>query len=88
MEARITEARVLSAYHVQLKFDDGTEGQKDFSDLVGKGVFADWKNYENFKKVKITHKGRVLEWENERDFCADSLYLAITGKTLAEYAAD
>jgi hypothetical protein len=25
----------------------------------------------------------VLEWPDERDFCADSLYLAITGKTFA-----
>ena len=88
MEARIKEARVLDGYRVQLRFTDGTEGNKDFSDLVGKGIFADWTNYENFKNVKITHNGRVLEWAGNRDFCADSLYLAITGKTFAEYAAD
>jgi uncharacterized protein DUF2442 len=88
MEARIKEIKVLDGYQVKLRFTDGTEGQKDFSNLAGKGVFADWKNYDNFRKVQITHKGRVLEWEGERDFCADSLYLAITGKTFAEYAAD
>jgi hypothetical protein len=83
MEARIKEAKVLDGYKVQLIFTDGTEGQKDFSELAGKGVFADWKNYDSFKQVQITHKGRVLEWPDERDFCADSLYLAITGKTFA-----
>lgn len=88
MEARIKNAQVLDNYKVQLTFMDGTQGTKDFSSLAGQGVFADWTNYENFKKVHITHNGRVLEWEGERDFCADSLYLGITGKTLAEYAAD
>ncbi|HWB63254.1 MAG TPA: DUF2442 domain-containing protein [Chitinophagales bacterium] len=88
MEARIEEAKVLDGYNVEIKFIDGTKGQKNFSDLVGKGVFADWANYENFRKVHVTHHGRVLEWEGERDFCADSLYLAITGKTFAEYAVD
>ena len=88
MEARIMEVKVLDGYKVKLKFTDGTEGLKDFSDLACKGVFDDWTNYDNFKQAHITHKGRVLEWPGERDFCADSLYLAVSGKTFAQYAAD
>jgi hypothetical protein len=88
MLAGIKSYTVLDNYKVELLFTDGAKGIVDFSSKVGKGVFADWNNYENFRKVSITHKGRVLEWEGERDFCADSLYMKATNTTPEEYASD
>jgi len=86
MLATIQHHKVLDNYRVELTFTDGVKGVVDFSSKVGKGVFADWKNYENFRKVSITHNGRVLEWEGERDFCADSLYMKATEITPVQYA--
>jgi hypothetical protein len=80
MFARISEAKVLDHYKVFLRFEDGVQGEADFSDFAGKGVFASWNDYKNFCEVDITHKGRVLEWKGELDFCADSLYLQLTTK--------
>ena len=76
---KILETRSLDDYKIWLKFDDDTSGEVDLSHLAGKGVFALWNNYENFKKVSI-EKGRSLIWSDEIDIDADSLYLKLTGK--------
>ena len=76
---KILEARPLDGYKIRLKFDDGITGEADLSHLAGKGVFALWNNYENFKQVSIEN-GRSLTWSDEIDMDADSLYLKITGK--------
>jgi hypothetical protein len=74
---KILEARPLDDYKIWLKFDNDTAGEVDLSHLTGKGVFALWSNYENFRKVSI-EDGRRLVWLDEID--ADSLYLKLTGK--------
>lgn len=76
---KILEALPLDGYKVWLKFNDGIAGEVDLSHLTGKGVFAFWNNYENFKKVSIEHS-RSLAWSDEIDLDADSLYLKLTGK--------
>jgi len=76
---KILEARPLDGYKIWLKFNDGTSGEVDLSHLSGKGVFAFWKDYSNFKKVMIEN-GRSLAWSDEIDLDADSLYLRLTGK--------
>ena len=76
---KILETRPLDGYKIWLKFDDGIAGEVDLSHLAGKGVFALWSHYENFKKVSIGN-GRSLVWSDEIDIDADSLYLKLTGK--------
>ncbi len=76
---KILEARPLDGYKIWLKFEEGIAGEVDLSHLAGKGVFAFWKNYENFNKVSIEN-GRWLAWSDEIDLDADSLYLKLTGK--------
>jgi hypothetical protein len=80
---KILEARPLDRYKIWLKFDDGISGDVDLSHLVGKGVFALWNNYENFKKVSV-EDSRRLAWSDEIDIDADSLYMKLTGKTPEE----
>jgi hypothetical protein len=76
----ITEAKVLEAYRMELAFDDGTRGIVDLSDLVGKGVFALWRDYEAFRQVRMGLSGELL-WGDEADLCPDALYLKATGKS-------
>ena len=80
---KILEARPLDGYKIWLKFNDGTSGEVDLSHLAGKGVFALWRNYENFKKVSV-EDNRRLAWSDEIDIDADSLYMKLTGKTPEE----
>jgi hypothetical protein len=79
---KILEARPLDGYKIWLKFDDGINGEVDLSHLAGKGVFAFWNNYENFKKLSI--EGRFLLWDDDIDLDADSLYLKLTSKSPEE----
>ena len=83
MTPRILVARPLDNYKIWLEFADQSAGNVDLSHLAGKGVFASWNNYENFKSVTIEN-GRRLVWPDEIDVDADSLYLKLTGKTPEE----
>ena len=77
---KIVAAKILEGYRVWLRFEDGAEREVDFSTQVGKGVFAPWTDYEFFRDAAIGEQGRVLTWPGELDFCADALWLQVTGK--------
>jgi hypothetical protein len=76
---RITSVDVLKGYRLDLSFADGTRGVVDLSELAGRGVFALWNDYEEFRKVKIGDTGELI-WQDKIDLCPDSLYLKVTGK--------
>jgi hypothetical protein len=75
----IVEVKPLESYHLWVRFSDGVEGVLDLSDLVGKGVFALWNDYEAFKRVHIGPSGELM-WDDQVDLCPDALYLKLTGK--------
>ena len=77
---KIVAFEVLDNYRVRLRFDDGVEGEAEFSAHVGKGVFAAWTDYGFFRQASIGERGRTLTWPGELDFCADALWLQVTGK--------
>ena len=76
---KINNVKVLEHYQLELKFDDGTRGVVDLSDLAGDGIFSRWEDYEEFRKVKIGNTGELV-WGDKIDLCPDSLYLEVTGK--------
>ena len=76
---KITKVVPLENYRLNLLFEDGTTGIVDLSNLAGRGVFALWNDYAEFRKVKIGETGEVI-WSDHIDMCPDSLYLKITGK--------
>jgi Protein of unknown function (DUF2442) len=76
---KINSFKVLDNYRIWLRFDDGVEGVADLSELVGKGVFAAWRDYEFFRRAYVADYGS-LTWPGELDLCPDALWLQITGK--------
>ena len=76
---KITKVKVLNSYRLEVTFDDGVWGVVDLSDLVGKGVFALWRDPHVFEKVRIGSFGELV-WDDQIDLCPDSLYLKATGK--------
>ena len=76
---RITKVEPLEKYRLNLLFADGTHGVADLSDLAGRGVFALWNDYAQFRKVRIAETGELV-WSDQIDLCPDSLYLKVTGK--------
>ncbi|MDQ7054219.1 MAG: DUF2442 domain-containing protein [candidate division KSB1 bacterium] len=50
---KLIEVKPLENYRIWVKYSDGVEGVVNLSELVGKGVFAAWKDYREFQKVHI-----------------------------------
>jgi hypothetical protein len=76
---KITEVKVLPDYRLELAFDDGVCGMVNLVDLVGKGVFALWRDRQAFEQVRIGSSGELV-WGDQVDLCPDALYLKVTGK--------
>ncbi len=76
---KIISVSVLEDYRVWLRFDDGVEGIADLSELVGRGVFAAWRDYAFFRRAFVADYGSPT-WPGELDLCPDALWLQITRK--------
>jgi hypothetical protein len=76
---KIAKVKTLQGYRLELEFDDGVSGTVDLSDLVGKGVFALWRDRRAFEQVRVGSSGE-LAWGDQIDLCPDALYLKVTGK--------
>ena len=71
---KIAALKVFDNYRVWVRFNDGAEGEVDFSSKSRTGVFAFWNSYENFRQARIGDCGELL-WNDQLDFCPDSLQL-------------
>lgn len=81
--ARANEVEALPNFRIWLRYDDGTEGEIDLSDLAGRGVFAAWNDPTFFNAVRLAPHG-AIEWGSDIDICADAMYLRLTGKSPEE----
>jgi hypothetical protein len=76
---RVLKVTALPEYRLTLEFDDEVSGTVDVSDLVGKGVFALWRDPRAFEQVAIGTSGELIGGD-QVDLCPDALYLKVTGK--------
>lgn len=77
------EVKALTHYRLWLRYDDGTEGIVDLSDLAGRGVFKAWNDAAFFESVRIGSHG-AIEWGPDLDACPDAMYMRLTGRTPEE----
>ncbi len=75
----ITHVEAMDSFCLSLRFNDGTAGKVDLSDLAGRGVFEAWTEYSEFRKVTVGETGDLV-WPCGVDLCPDALYLRVTGK--------
>jgi hypothetical protein len=76
---KIVALKVLENYRIALRFNDGIVGEVDFLSKPRTGVFAFWNDYENFRQARVGDAGELL-WNDQIDFCPDSLWLQVTGQ--------
>ena len=69
--ARPVEVKALPNFRIWLRYDDGTTGDVDLSDLVGRGVFNAWHDIGFFNSVKLGSHG-AIEWGSDLDICPDA----------------
>jgi hypothetical protein len=74
------EVRALDGFRIWLRYEDGTEGEIDLSDIAGHGVFAAWNDPALFRSVRLGSHG-AIEWGDDLDICPDAMYLRLTGKS-------
>ena len=75
---RITEVKALPGYKLHLRFADGAEGDVDLSDLIGKGVFAAWRDPANFAAAFVDPESGTVAWPGGLDLDPERLYSEIT----------
>jgi len=80
---KLTNVAARAGYKLHLEYDDGTIGEVEVSDLIGKGVFAALADVAAFEAVTIGEHGEV-RWTDDLELCADALYLQMTGKSAEE----
>ena len=68
-----------TGYQLYLKFEDGSEGIVDISQLIKfTGVFADLQNLDYFQQVKVNPEWGTIYWDNDADLDPDVLYSVVT----------
>jgi len=57
---RPVAVKPLEGYRLFIKYSDGVEGIVDLSDLIGKGVFANLRDWQKFSDVSIGTAGEIV----------------------------
>lgn len=78
---KIKDAKALEEYRLWVRFSDGVEGKVNLSDLVGRGVFTVWNDFNEFKKVTINPNTGTVTWPGGLDLCPYKLYQDILKST-------
>ncbi len=76
MNPRVTKVTPRNNYQVELKFTNGEERIFDVTPYLDRGIFKELKEPELFYSVKAVEG--TIQWQNEADFCPDTLYLEST----------
>lgn len=80
---KLLELNPRPEFKIWVRYDDGSAGEVDLSDLAGRGVFAAWNNTPTFQKAYIGPQGQ-LSWGDDIELCPDAIYMRLTGKSPEE----
>ena len=77
----VIEVKSLGGYRLYLKFENGVEGEIDFSDLAPfDGVYAPLKDPAFFAQVRVNQDWGTICWPNNADADPMVLYAKVTGR--------
>ena len=78
MLLKVTEAKYIDGYKIELVFNDGLKGIADLKDSIKGLVFKPLNNFEYFKK--FTKNRWTIEWDCDADFAPEYLHHLAVGK--------
>lgn len=76
---RVTEVAVVGDHRLHVKFEDGVQGEVDFSHKSWHGVFAPLEDPAYFAQVRLG-LGTIV-WPNDVDVAPETLYHWVTEGT-------
>lgn len=68
----VVDAHYVGQYTIWVRFANDVEGEVDLSDLLGRGVFAAFKDIEVFKRFRV--EDGTIVWTEQIDIAPESLY--------------
>lgn len=75
----IIEVKVIKNYVLNLRFENGVQGNIDISEIIPfEGVFSELKDINYFSKVKLNSDLGTIVWENGADLSPSYLYSIIS----------
>ena len=74
MILKITEARYLNAYRIEVAFNNGKKGITDLVDALKGPVFESLKNTQAFARFKVDEELETIAWENGADLAPEYIY--------------
>jgi hypothetical protein len=72
----VVSVKVLDGYILELAFENGETGQFSMKPYLEYEVYKPLKNYELFKKARVTFG--FVSWNDDIDMSPDNLYLEST----------
>jgi hypothetical protein len=69
-----TDVAVTGDHRLHLRFEDGREGEIDFSEFGWTGVFEPLADPRYFALVEIDSEIRTIAWPNNADIAPETLY--------------
>ena len=86
---KVVDVKPLGEHRLRLRFDDGVEGELDFSKwLTFRGVFEPLKDPEYFSRVRADRDFGTLSWPNDVDLDPAVLYSRVTGEPIPDFGED
>jgi hypothetical protein len=71
---RVRSFEIISAYTLQIRFDDSTEQTIDFQPILAGELYSPLRNLELFNQVRIDPEVQTLVWPNGADFDPATLH--------------
>jgi Protein of unknown function (DUF2442) len=70
----VTAVEALGDHRLRLNFEDGAEGDVDFSGWRWHGVFEPLADPDYFGRVKVDEELGTIVWPNGADFAPETLH--------------
>ena len=70
----VTQVEVVDDHRLRLSFEDGAEGEVDFSSRDWRGVFEPLRDPSYFRRVEVDHELGTIVWPNGADLAPETLH--------------
>jgi hypothetical protein len=76
----VTDVETIAPHCLRLRFEDGAEGEIDFSSRTWRGVFEPLADPAYFARVQLDEELGTVVWPNGVDMAPETLYFWATGR--------